>query len=166
VIEQTLVLIKPDGVRRGLVGEILFRFERVGLKVVALKVLKVDRSFAEKHYTYEDIAVRHGEEVRERLLKYITEDPVVAMVLEGSSCVEVVRKLTGATEPREAAPGTIRGDHCHHSYYHCSVPGKAVHNIIHASATPEEAVKEVALWFSPEEFVSYRRSDEDEHRMA
>jgi nucleoside-diphosphate kinase len=166
LIERTLIIIKPDGVRRGLTGPVLERFERAGLKVIALKMIKVDREFAEKHYTYEDIAVRHGEAVREQLLVYITEGPVVAVVLEGVACVDVARKIVGVTDPQKAFPGTIRGDYCHHGIKYCKAHNKAVRNVIHASATLPEAQTEIVLWFSEGELVSYQRSDENEHQYA
>lgn len=162
-LERTLVLVKPDGVRRALVGEIIRRLDTTGLKLVGLKLVQVERSFAERHYTYEDIAVRHGEAIRNQLLDYITEGPVAAMVYEGIGAVAVVRKLCGSTEPAKSAPGTIRGDFCHQSYGLCNDAGVAVHNVIHASASPEEATTEVALWFPPDEQVAYRRSDQAEH---
>jgi nucleoside-diphosphate kinase len=163
-IERALVLIKPDGLRRGISMNILSRFERVGLKIIGLKMVHVNREFAEKHYTHEDITVRHGEAIRNQLLDYITEGPVIAAVLEGVASVKVIRKLCGSTEPATASPGTIRGDYCHQSYALSNDVGKAIYNVIHASATTEEGVKESELWFSPSELVEYRRSDEAEHR--
>lgn len=165
-LERTLVLIKPDGVRRGIAMEVLSRFERVGLKIVGLKMIQVDRAFAEKHYTYEDIAVRHGEDIRNQLLDYIIEGPVIATVIEGIKAVETVRKLCGSTEPTKAAPGTIRGDYCHHGYLFCNAAQKAVRNVIHASASLEEAEREVALWFPQSEIFGYRRSDQEEHQYG
>lgn len=165
-LERTLLLIKPDAVRRGLAMEVLSRFERAGLKIVGLKMVKVDRAFAEKHYTYEDIAVRHGEAVRNQLLDYIIEDPVVAAVVEGIKAVETVRKLCGATEPTAAAPGTIRGDYCHHGFEFSRAAGQAIRNIIHASASVEEAETEIALWFTASECFDYRRSDQQEHQYV
>ncbi len=164
-MERTLVLVKPDGVRRGLAGEILARLERAGLKIVAMKMVRATRPQAEKHYTYEDIAVRHGEAVRNQLLDYITAGPVVAAVFEGDACIEVVRKLAGATEPRKAAPGTIRGDYCHHTFALGNAAGKPVHNVIHASATVEDAAREIPIWFDDAEFQAYKRSDETEHQL-
>jgi nucleoside-diphosphate kinase len=163
-IERTLVLIKPDGLRRGISTEILSRFERVGLKIIGLKMIHVERKFAERHYTHEDITVRHGEAIRNQLLDYITEGPVIAAVLEGVASVKVVRKLCGSTEPASAPPGTIRGDYCHQTYDLSNEVGKAIYNVIHASASPEEGIKESELWFSASELVQYRRSDETEHR--
>jgi nucleoside-diphosphate kinase len=162
-LERTLVLVKPDGVRRALIGDIIRRLDATGLKLIGSKLVQVDRPFAERHYTYEDIAVRHGEAIRNQLLEYITEGPVAAMVYEGIGAVAVVRKLCGSTEPAKSAPGTIRGDYCHQSYALCNDAKVAVRNVIHASATPEEAATEVALWFPDRELVSYRRSDQNEH---
>ena len=161
--ERTLILIKPDGVRRALSGKIIARLERAGLKLIALKMLQADRTTAEKHYTYEDISVRHGDHIRQILLNYITEGPIIAAVFEGVSAVEVVRKIAGSTEPLKSAPGTIRGDYCHHSYKHCESKKTTIKNVIHASASPNEAVMEVAVWFDEKELNSYRRSDECEH---
>ncbi len=163
MIERTLILVKPDGVRRALTGEILARLERPGLKLVGIKMVHADRKVAEKHYTYEDIAVRHGEKVRNLLLDYITEGPVVAAVFEGPGVIGVVRKICGTTEPMSSPPGTIRGDYSYHGYEYCNAKGKNVCNVIHASANAEDAAREVPLWFSEEELYSYRRSDDDEH---
>ena len=159
-IEQTLVLVKPDGLQRGLVGEIIKRFEQRGLKIVALKLTKVDKDFSQKHYT-EDIAKRRGKKVRERLVEYIKSEPVVAMIVEGVDAVENVRKLCGETESKSAIPGTIRGDYSHVSFGHADEKGIAVKNLVHASANQEEAKYEIALWFSVDEIHSYKRSDED-----
>lgn len=164
MIQRTLVLVKPDGVRRGLTGEILSRLQKPGLKLISLKMVTADRELAGKHYTYEDIGAKWGDEVRNRLLDYLVVGPVVATVFEGSSCIEVVRKIAGATEPRLAAPGTIRGDYCHHSFQHCTAAGKAVQNVIHASSNEEDAKREIALWFKEDEIhSSYTQADEKEH---
>lgn len=162
-IERSLVLVKPDGVRRGLGSEVLKRIELTGLKMIALKMVRVDSAFAEKHYTYEDIATRHGEKIRNQLLEYITEGPVIAVAFEGISCVATIRKLCGNTEPTQSPPGTIRGDFCHHGYALCNEVGKAIRNIVHASASVAEAEKEIALWFTKDEVCTYRRSDQEEH---
>jgi nucleoside-diphosphate kinase len=154
MIERTLVLIKPDGVQRCIMGRVLTRFEDVGLKVVGMKMVWVDKKFAEQHYT-DDIAKRRGEKVREQLLDLITMGPVVAMVLEGINAVEIVRKMTGETEPGAAAPGTIRGDFAHVSFKYADANEVAVRNIIHASGNKEEAKTEVKLWFSKEELHTY-----------
>jgi nucleoside-diphosphate kinase len=141
-LQQTLVIIKPDGVQRALVGKILARFEERGLKIVALKLLQVDRVLAEKHY-----AVHKGKFFYQGLVDYITSSPVVAMVLEGHEAISVVRTMVGATRPWEAAAGTIRGDY--------ALMG--LRNLIHASDSPETAASEIALWFSPGEIRPYAR---------
>ena len=154
-IQRTLVLIKPDGVFRGIVGRIIERFENAGLKIVGMKMFWADKKFAEKHYT-EDIAKRRGKHVREWLLEYITEGPVVAMVLEGIDSVELVRKIVGPTEPKTAQPGTIRGDFAMHSYAYTDKRKIPIKNLIHASGTAAEAKDEVNLWFSPEDLHEYK----------
>lgn len=155
MMEQTLVLIKPDGVKRALVGEILTRFEKVGLKISGMKMVWVDQTFAKKHYSaHVDKAFYPG------LEKMITEGPVIAIVLQGISSVELVRKMVGPTEPRSAAPGTIRGDFAHHSYSYTDKKGVAIKNLIHASGTSEEAQSEIKLWFAPNELHNYDRDVE------
>ncbi|MEM0465465.1 MAG: nucleoside-diphosphate kinase [Candidatus Pacearchaeota archaeon] len=159
VIEQTLVLIKPDGVERGLVGEIIKRFEQRGLKLVALKLVKIGKDHALKHYT-DDLAKRRGEAVREKMVDFITSGPVVAMIIEGVDAVENVRKIVGSTESKEALPGTIRGDFSHVSFSHADENETIVKNIIHASSSKQDAEYETKLWFSLEEIHSYKRVDE------
>jgi len=161
MIQQTLVLVKPDGVARGLTGEVIKRFEQRGLKIVALKLVKIDDDHAKKHYT-EDIAERKGEEIRNLLLTYITDGPVIAMIIEGVNAIENVRKLVGTTESKSAVPGTIRGDFSHVSYEYADKNKLPVKNLIHASADEKDAKSEVALWFSIDEIFDYKRSD-DEH---
>lgn len=158
-LERSLVIIKPDGVVRGLVGQVIKRFEQRGMKLIGLKLTHVGRKFAEKHYT-EDIAKRHGKKVREGLLKYITEGPVVAFVIEGVGAIEVVRKIVGSTYPYEAPVGTIRGDFAHTSKQYVNkketaklIPG--LRNIIHASGSKKEAEIEIKMWFSESELYSY-----------
>ncbi len=141
-MQQTLVIVKPDGVQRGLVGKILARFEERGLKIVALKMVQVSHDLAEEHY-----AVHKGKFFYEGLVNYIGSSPVVAMVLEGHEAISVVRTMVGATRPWEAAAGTIRGDY--------ALMG--LRNLIHASDAPETAANEIALWFKPEELLSYTR---------
>ncbi|MDQ5938907.1 MAG: nucleoside-diphosphate kinase, partial [Patescibacteria group bacterium] len=114
-IERSLVLLKPDAIHRGLVGDILHRFERTGLKMIGLKMVWSDKDTAMKHYT-EDLAKRRGEKVRELMISMITSGPIVAIAIEGIEAVEVIRKMVGDTEPKKAAPGTIRGDYAHVSY--------------------------------------------------
>ena len=149
-IERSLVLIKPDGVQRAVIGEIVARFEKVGLKIVGMKMVWVDEKFSKKHYS-EHV----DKEFYPGLEAMITEGPVVAMVLEGIHAVEQVRKMVGSTEPKSSAPGTIRGDYAHVSYTHADAKGIAVKNLIHASGNSKEAKAEVALWFTKEELHSY-----------
>ena len=152
-VERTLVLVKPDGVQRALTGEVIKRFEGIGLKIVGAKMVWVNEEFARKHYS--DVAARKGEKVFQGLLGLITMGPVMALVFEGVEAVEVVRKLCGPTEPRTAAPGTIRGDYAHVSYAFCDVADEAVRNIVHASGSKPEAKTEIALWFKDNELFSY-----------
>ena len=154
MIERTLVLIKPDGVQRGIVGEIISRFEKVGLKIIGMKFVHSDEEKAKRHYT-EDISERRGEHVRNVLVKFLQEAPVVALVLEGISAIKVVRKMVGATQPLEAVSGTIRGDYTHVSYQYADAKGIAVRNVIHASSDPEDAEREIFVWFNKDELYSY-----------
>lgn len=154
-IERSLVLFKPDAIERGLVGEILQRFERVGLKIIGMKMLQPTQSHAESHYR-EDIAIRHGENVRNTMIKMLTGAPIVAIVLEGIQAVEVIRKMIGSTQPIEAAPGTIRGDYAHVSFKHANrEPDGNLYNLVHGSATLEEAKMEIAIWFTEDELVAH-----------
>ena len=154
MIQRTLVLLKPDALDRGIVGEIVTRFERVGAKLVGMKLLVSEKDTAMKHYT-EDLAIRRGEKVRELMISMLTSGPIVALVLEGIEIVEVVRKMVGGTEPKSAAPGTIRGDYAHVSFKYADEKGIGVFNLIHASGSPEEAPVEIDVWFRPEELVSH-----------
>lgn len=154
-IEQTLVLLKPDALERGLTGEILQRFERVGLKIVGMKMLQPDEGKAKGHYT-EDLAIRRGEHVRQAMVDMLTSGPVVAIVLEGIEAVELVRKMIGSTEPKSSAPGTIRGDYAHTSFKHVDASTSSqMYNLIHGSATPEEAKQEIDIWFTQDELVDH-----------
>lgn len=155
MIECTFVMIKPDGVKRALVGDVISRFEKAGLKLVAMKMLLVDETFAKEHYT-EDITIRRGERVRRDLVTFVTEGPVVAMVWEGISAIDVVRKLVGATEPKAAMPGTIRGDYAHVSFSYADKKQIAVKNIIHASSDATDAEREIKLWFKEHELHTYQ----------
>ncbi len=141
-MQRTLVIIKPDGVQRALTGKILARFEERGLKVIALKLMQVERVLAEKHY-----AVHQGKFFYEGLVDYITSSPVVVTILEGHEAIGAVRKMVGATRPWEAEAGTIRGDY--------ALMG--LRNLIHASDSPDTAASEIALWFTPEEIHPYPR---------
>lgn len=153
-LERTLVLLKPDAVDRGLVGEILHRFERVGLKMVGLKMVLAEKSHAEKHYT-EDLAVRRGQHVRDMMIAMLTEGPVIAVCLEGIDSVELVRKMVGGTEPKTAVPGTIRGDYSHMSFKHSDEKNIGIYNLIHASSSAPEAEQEIAVWFVEGELVDH-----------
>lgn len=150
MIERSLVVIKPDGVERGLIGEILKRFENAGLKIVGMKMVWADKKFAEEHYR----AHRKKHFFRE-LVGFITESPVVAFVVEGVHAVDNVRRLVGNTSPHEAAPGTIRGDFAHISMAYASKKGLGGKNVMHASGSKEEADAEIKLWFKKEELHSY-----------
>lgn len=143
--ERTFVLIKPDGVQRGLVGEVIGRFEEKGLKIVALKMLRVTEDLARRYY-----AEHMGKEFFPGLVEYVTSGPAVAMVLEGEKAVENVRSLIGATDPSKASPGTIRGD----------LGTDISRNLIHGADSLESAKREIALFFAPEEIQSYSRIDE------
>ncbi len=151
MMERTLVLIKPDGVQRGLIGEIVSRFERVGLKVVGMKMKQVNQEFARRHY-----AAHVSKPFYKGLEEFITSGPVVAMVLEGLHAVELVRKMVGSTEPRTSAPGTIRGDYAHHSYEYTDKKGITIRNLIHASGKADEAKTEIGLWFTKDELYEYK----------
>lgn len=141
-MERTFVMVKPDGVQRGLVGEIISRFEKRGLKIVALKMMQLSRELAETHY-----GEHRGKPFYESLVNYITSGPVVAMVLEGKNAVAVVREMMGATDPQKAAPGTIRAT------YGLDI-GR---NVIHGSDSKESAQREITLFFGTGELLSYRR---------
>ncbi|MFI5227002.1 MAG: nucleoside-diphosphate kinase [Candidatus Limnocylindrales bacterium] len=140
--ERTLVLIKPDGVQRLLVGRLLERYESRGLKPVGLKLVQVDRPLAEAHY-----AVHRERPFFGSLVDFITSSPLVALALEGPSAIAVVRTINGATKPHEAAPGTVRGDFAL----------ETAQNLVHASDSAATAAIELALWFRPEELVAYER---------
>ena len=163
MIQKTLVLVKPDAVKRGLSGEIIERFEQAGLKVIAMKMVWADEEFAKNHYREDDIAERHGEDIWKGLLEFISEGPVVAVVLEGVEAIEVTRKIVGGTEPKTAKPGTIRGDYAHHSYDLADEQEVAVRNVVHASANKEEAEMEIDVWFDEEEIHTYKRNDHFDH---
>ena len=157
LMQKTLVLLKPDALDRGLVGEIIHRFERLGVKIVGLKMVVASEDLAKKHYT-EDLAKRRGEKVREIMVSMLTSGPVIALALEGVDAVEVVRKIVGETEPKKAAPGTIRGDFTHVSFEHANQQNVGVFNLIHASANGEDAESELQVWFSESELVAHKPS--------
>lgn len=155
MIEQTFVAVKPDGVQRALVGEIIKRFENAGLKLVGMKLVWVDKEFSKKHYSD-----HISKPFYKGLEEYIISGPVVAMALEGVNAVEVVRKIVGGTEPGTAAPGTIRGDYAHHTFHYADNAGKSVMNLIHASGNKEDAEKEISLWFTKQELFKYKLNHE------
>ncbi|MEM4267105.1 MAG: nucleoside-diphosphate kinase [Candidatus Nanoarchaeia archaeon] len=163
MIQRTLVLIKPDGVERGLVGEIIHRYERKGLKIVAMKMIWIDKELALKHYN-EDITKRRGEKVRKQLVEFVTSGPIIAMVLEGVDAIENVRTITGDTEPKSAKPGTIRGDFSPISYRYADSKEMVVKNTIHASSSEEDAEREIKLWFSEKEIHQYENVHEKHTR--
>ena len=155
-MERTLIIFKPDAVQRGIVGEIVTRFERAGFKIVATKMLAPDYEHFFQHYEgIGTLKTRKGDEIFESQLASMQEGPVIAMVLEGVEAVEAVRKMVGDTQPKSAAPGTIRGDYAHVTYGAAASIGRGVANIIHASADSSEAKKEIAHWFADSEIHSY-----------
>lgn len=186
--EKTVVIIKPDGVQRGIVGEIISRFEKTGLKIVATKMVWVDQDLVGKHYAddkkyltsigtktlenYKKYGMDANEElgtmdpykigqlVRKWNMDYITKGPVVAMVLEAPHAVELVRKMLGGTFPQTAVPGTIRGDYSGDSTFLSNTLKRSVKNLCHASGSIEEAEFEMQLWFHENEIHSYQRADE------
>lgn len=187
--EKTLVLVKPDGVKRGLVGEIVSRIERRGLKVVALKMIWATREQLQYHFPKDeewvgrlgdkglktfkeynldpvqllgtDDRYKIGAAVKESLFEYMTSGPIVAMVIQGLHAIDMVRKLAGHTLPVFAEMGTIRGDFSVDSPAVANMEKRSVHNIMHASENPEEAKNEISLWFGLDEIHSYKRAEED-----
>lgn len=187
-VERTLVMVKPDGVERGLIGEIIDRFEKRGLKIVALKMIKPSIENIDEHYPKDDAWIARlgdkgfnvfkelgldpkeimgtdnnleaGQAVRKWLIDFMTEAPVVAMIIEGFHAIEMVRKIAGPTLPSKAEIGTIRGDFSVDSPAAANVNKRAIRNILHASENKEEAKKEIAYWFSQEEiYDDYERAD-------
>lgn len=154
--EKTLVIFKPDAVQRGVVGEILSRFERVGLKIVGMKMISPTRDQFLHHY--EEIGKmisRRGQRAFDVTVDFMMQGPVIAMVLEGVESVELVRKMVGATEPKTASVGTIRGDYSHISFGYADINNKSTPNLIHASGNLEEAEQEIQHWFSESEVYDY-----------
>ncbi len=182
--ERTLVVVKPDGIQRNLIGEIIKRYEQSGLKLIGIKMMVPTAEFVEQHYTVDpEWRVKTGMKTIEsykkkgkqppsedptvitgiilaNLKKYLSAGPVVAMVWQGMHAVGIVRKITGGTEPLTSDVGTIRGDYTIDSYQVSDVDGRAVRNLIHASGSSEEADKEIALWFSANELHDYRLMNE------
>lgn len=182
--ERTLVVIKPDGIQRALTGEIIGRYERTGLKLIGLKILKLTPEFVESHYTLDgswkmsvgeksikgyldkglvppsEDPLEIAESILTRLKNYLTSGPVVAMVWQGAHAVSIVRKITGGTEPLMSPVGTIRGDYVLDSYQMTDVDNRAIRNLVHASGSVEEANNEIKHWFSDMELVNYRHIQE------
>lgn len=184
MIERSLVLIKPDGVQRGLVGEIIRRFEQCCLKIIGLKMVYASKEIAGEHYAddeewmkavgakqknaYEKKGVRVeksevelGRHVRNLLMDYISMSPVIAMVIEGHNAVAKIRKIVGATSPADAEPGTIRGDFAIDHYPLADVSKRPIQNLIHASGAVDEAEREIKIWFNDDEIFAWKRVDED-----
>lgn len=182
-LQQTLVVIKPDAVQRTLVGEIIQRFERVGLKIIAMKMMLADTDLIEKHYSLDPEwkrkagekalkdknsegevnkkkAIEIGNRVLDSLKRFMTAGPVVAIVLEGVHAVPLAKKLVGGTEPFSSDVGTIRGDYVLDSYVLADTSNRAIRNIIHASSDNKEAEKEVELWFDQKELLEYKTAHE------
>ena len=154
--ERTLVIIKPDGVQRGIVGEIISRLEKVGLKIVGTKMLQPSQEHYYHHYeNIGKMISRRGQQAFDVTLGMMQEGPVIAFVWEGVEAVALVRKLAGTTEPKSALPGTIRGDYAHMSFAHADAQKIGIPNLIHASGDPEEAKAEIAHWFAESELFSY-----------
>lgn len=156
LVERTLILFKPDAVQRGVVGEILTRFERVGLKIIGTKMIAPDEQHYHKHYEeIGQVITRRGQATFDNVLTMMNEGPVIAMVLEGIEAVDLVRKLVGSTEPKSSAPGTIRGDFSHMSYGYGDAAQKGIPNLIHASGDLSDAKQEIPHWFSDDELFDY-----------
>lgn len=181
--ERSLVILKPDAVQRSLMGEIIKRFEQTGLKVTAMKMFMATEEQLLKHYNKDDEwflkkgnriiddlkshnmpvekeAIEYGKDIIRTIVHYMTAAPVVAMVIEGNQAVAVVTKLVGSTEPSTSDVGTIRGDYTVDSYSHSSYENRAVRNLVHQSESPEEAEREIAIWFKEDEVMHYVTAQE------
>ena len=155
-LERTLIILKPDTLQRGIAGEILTRFERAGLKIVAAKMTQPDQEHYFAHYeNIGKMISRRGQKAFDVTLEMMQMGPVLAMVLEGIEAVSLVRKMVGTTEPKSALPGTIRGDYAHMSFGYADEQGVGIPNLIHASGDPEEAKEEIAHWFAESEIFDY-----------
>ena len=182
-MEKSLVLIKPDAVQRGLIGEIVARFERCGLKIIAMKMVYADKEMAGEHYANDEEWLRTvgektkasykkkgidvpqteieiGQKIRQQLMDFIAMSPIVALVVEGHNAVKHIRTIVGATAPRDAAPGTIRGDFSFDTYQLADDSGRPIQNLIHASGEVHEAEREIKIWFREEELHAWSRIDE------
>jgi len=186
MLERTLVLIKPDGIVRGLIGKIISRFEDAGFKIIAMKMVWIDENFAREHYKLGEEWARNvfmktkiayekegkkfpytdhmqfGQTIQKWNVDFLREGPVVAIILEAPHAIEIARKIVGATEPRQAVPGTIRGDFATiESYAVANKKERVLRNLIHASDSIENASKEIALWFNLDEIHSYKKEMDD-----
>ncbi len=183
--ERTFVIIKPDGIQRNLIGEIIGRYERIGLKLVAMKMLVPTADMVSKHYTLDpgwfdavgqksikgfldkgltpptNNPQKLAEDILNRLVKYLTSGPVIAMVWQGAHAVKIVRKITGGTEPLTSDVGTIRGDFVLDSYQMSEFDNRSIRNLVHASGSVKEAEDEISHWFTPAEVVDYRIISEE-----
>ena len=187
MIEKTLVLLKHDSVSRGLVGKIITRFEDIGLKIIAMKMILPDENLAQNHYFLDEEWARNvfdktkagyekdnkkfpykdhmelGKQIQSWNMLFLREGPVIALILEGHHAIEIVRKIVGSTEPKSSAPGTIRGDFAMmESYSVADAKSRVLRNLIHASDSVKSADREIALWFKPAEIQSYKK-DLDRH---
>lgn len=184
MIEKTLVLLKPDAVQRGIIGEIITRFERCGLKIIAMKMVYPNEELAGSHYAADEewlktVGVKQKESyakkgvkidtpereigltVRQQLIEFLTMSPILAIVLEGHNAVAHTRKVVGPTSPGDAPPGTIRGDYSFDTYQLADSSKRPLQNLIHASGKKEEAEREIKIWFKDEELHSWKRIDEE-----
>lgn len=181
--ERSLVLLKPDTVQRSLIGEVIKRFEQTGLKIVAMKMIVPTEAQLLTHYNKDDAwyqrkgegivseltaqgkeitkePAEYGKDIIRTIVRYMTAAPVVAMILEGNKAVSVVTKIVGTTEPATSDVGTIRGDYTLDSYYHATFENRAVRNLVHQSESPEEAEREIAIWFNDSEMMNYVTAQE------
>lgn len=181
--ERSLILLKPDTVQRSLVGEVIKRFENTGLKISAMKMIVPTEAQLLTHYNKDDAwyqrkgegivaeltaqgteitkePAEYGKDIIRTILRYMTAAPVVAMIIEGNKAVSVVTKIVGTTEPATSDVGTIRGDYTVDSYYHSTLENRAVRNLVHQSESPEEAEREIVIWFKEEEIMNYVTAQE------
>ena len=156
LVERTLIIFKQDAVQRGIVGEILTRFEKTGLKIVGMKMIQPDSDHYFHHYeNIGKVISRRGQKVFDNVLAQMTSGPVIAVVLEGVEAVSLVRKMTGATESKSALPGTIRGDYSHMSFGYSDSLDMSLPNVIHASGDADDAVQEIRHWFAENDLFDY-----------
>lgn len=177
--ERTLVILKPDAIQRGLVGDLLKRFENTGLKLIAMKMMVPKEELVWKHYNKDEAwfqskgeklvenlkaaglpiekeAIEYGREIIGALVKFMTASPVIPMVWEGNQSVSIIKKIVGSTEPATSAVGTIRGDYTLDSYEISNLDGRAVRNLVHCTDDSSESEREISLWFNQEELINYR----------